>query len=173
MTARVDLRQLDEEALQSLLTVAVGDAAPTEVMPPVAGPPGWTADRRAAFLAWHRARRTGLGGPLHESTYAIVHGGRIVGSARLARHDGPYVLETGMWLGRSSRGVGIGTLALREVLAEAANAGAHAVIAETTADNAGALAALRHNGAHLTAAPGSPHVHPRWEPRQAQRGRMP
>ncbi|MEU1125537.1 GNAT family N-acetyltransferase [Streptomyces sp. NPDC005899] len=153
------LRRVDEEILQELLLVAVNDAEPVEVMPPVAGPPGWTTKRQEAFLAWHRARQPGLTGPLHECTFAISNDGRIVGSARLAYHGSHDVLETGMWLARSERGSGIGTATLRKLLDEAANAGARAVIAETTADNAAALAALRHNDARLTTHQDSTHVH--------------
>ncbi|MEU4265886.1 GNAT family N-acetyltransferase [Kitasatospora cinereorecta] len=158
LTGRVELRHVDEEILQELLLVAVNDAVPGEVMPPVAGPPGWTTKRQEAFLAWHRVRRPGLAGPLHECTFAIINDGRIVGSARLARHDGQDVLETGMWLARSERGRGIGTATLRKLLDEAASAGARAVIAETTADNAAALAALRNNDARLTPHQDSTHV---------------
>ncbi|MFE2572119.1 GNAT family N-acetyltransferase [Streptomyces mirabilis] len=155
----MDLRHVDEEILQGLLSVAVNDAAPGEVMPPVAGPPGWTTKRQEAFLAWHRARQPGLAGPLHECTFAIINDGRIVGSARLAHHDSHDVLETGMWLARSERGRGIGTATLRKLLDEAASAGARAVIAKTTANNPAALAALRHNDARLTTHQDSTHVH--------------
>ncbi|MEV8533707.1 GNAT family N-acetyltransferase [Streptomyces sp. NPDC051211] len=151
MTGQVELRPVDEETLHGLLAVAVADAAPGEVMPPVAGPPGWTTERKEAFLAWHRARRPGLAGPLRECTFAIVRDGRIVGSARLARRDShDDVLETGLWLARSERGRGTGTATLRKLLDEAAAAGVRAVVAETTAGNPAALAALRHNGAKLT-----------------------
>ncbi|MYW04114.1 GNAT family N-acetyltransferase, partial [Streptomyces sp. SID3343] len=91
------LLRLDEDLTTALLDAAVADADPLEVMPPVDGPPGWTADRRAAFLAFH-----------HEwaatpTTYAILVDGRVVGAARLqpAPAGG---LETGLWIGRSYRG---------------------------------------------------------------------
>ncbi|MEV8566716.1 GNAT family protein [Streptomyces sp. NPDC051322] len=145
----MDVQPLDAESLAELLAVAVHDATPDEVMPPVAGPPGWTTERQEAFRAWHRARRPGLGGPLRESTFVIRHDGEIVGSARLAVRDRPDVLETGMWLGRSRRGRGIGTAALRILLQEAARTDAHSVVAETTAHNTAALTALRRNGATL------------------------
>ncbi|SOD64412.1 Protein N-acetyltransferase, RimJ/RimL family [Streptomyces zhaozhouensis] len=150
MVRRVELRRIDEEGLATLLTVAVADAAPEEVMPPVTGPPGWTTERREAFLAWHRARRPGLGGSLGESTYAVLHDREVVGSARLARTDRRDVLETGLWLARAQRGRGIGTAALRALLREAARAGARAVVADTTTHNTAALTALRRNGAVLT-----------------------
>jgi RimJ/RimL family protein N-acetyltransferase len=149
MVGRVALRPVDEKCLAELLALAIGDAVPEEVMPPVPGPPGWTEERQEAFRAWHRARRAGLEGPLGERTFAIVHEARVVGSARLARRECD-VLETGMWLGRSERHRGIGTAALRLLLDEAARLGASSVIADTTTDNAAALTALRRNGAMLT-----------------------
>ncbi|MEU6393675.1 GNAT family protein [Streptomyces sp. NPDC046939] len=151
MTGRVTLRQVDEGTLEELLAVAVEDATPEEVMPPVAGPPGWTPERREAFRAWHRARRAGLTGPLRERTFAITYDVRIVGSARLALRDRPDALETGMWLARSWRGHGVGTAALGLLLEEAAEAGAQVVVADTLAHNTAALAALRRNGALLVA----------------------
>ncbi|MFD5318936.1 GNAT family N-acetyltransferase [Streptomyces sp. NPDC127098] len=149
----VALRVVDEETLGGLLAAAVADAAPEDVMPPVAGPPGWTADRREAFLAWHRARGAGLDGPAREATYAVVHDGRIVGSVRLARAGAPSDLETGIWLGRSHRGRGIGTAALRLLRAEARRVGGRVLVADTTADNAPAVAALRRLGATLSRRP--------------------
>lgn len=143
MVGRVECRQVDEEGLEERLAVAVEDAAPEEVMPPVAGPPGWTLERREAFRNWHRARRAGLAGPLHESTFAVIHDGKIVGSARLALRDSHGVLETSMWLARSWRGHRIGTAALRILLHEAARAGERAVVADTKAHHTAALAALR------------------------------
>ncbi|WP_416969695.1 GNAT family N-acetyltransferase [Streptomyces sp. 4F14] len=150
MVGQVAVRRMDEEALAELLAVAVGDAEPDEVMPPVDGPPGWTAQRREAFREWHRARFPGLAGPLRECTFVVVHDGEVVGSARLAARDSLDALETGMWLGRSQRGRGIGTAALRILLDEAARAGARSVVADTMAHNAAALGALRRNGATLT-----------------------
>ncbi len=157
---------MDEAGLGELLAVAVGDAAPEEVMPPVAGPPGWTPEREEAFRAWHRARRAGLAGPLRESTYAITHDGEIVGAARLAVRGSGEALETGMWLARSHRGHGIGTAALRLLLDEAGRAGARVVVADTTAHNAAALAALRSNGATLTPSEDTADVHAELVPRE-------
>ncbi|MEU9014329.1 GNAT family N-acetyltransferase [Streptomyces sp. NPDC048479] len=164
----VDLRHVDEETLQGLLAVAVNEAAPGEVMPPVAGPPGWTPARQDAFRAWHRTRRPGLAGPLRESTFAILTDGQIVGSARLACRDNQEVLETGMWLARSARGRGIGTATLRALLHEAARADARLVVAETTATNLGAIAALRRNDARLTTDQHNGHVHAHLPLNQAQ-----
>ncbi|MFH9861082.1 GNAT family N-acetyltransferase [Streptomyces sp. NPDC017202] len=166
MAGRVEVLQVDEGNLEELLAVAVEDAAPEEVMPPVAGPPGWTTERQEAFRTWHRARCPGLAGPLRESTFAITHDGRIVGSARLALRAGHDVLETGMWLGRSHRGRGIGTATLRVLLGEAARAGARAVVADTEAHNTAALGALRRNGATLTASQDTVGIHAELSPKE-------
>ncbi|MET9295025.1 GNAT family N-acetyltransferase [Streptomyces sp. NPDC003077] len=156
---KVLLHQVDEDTLEELLAVAVGDADPEDVMPPVPGPPGWTTERQDAFRSWHRARRPGLAGPLRESTFAIIHQGKVVGSGRLAFREGQEVLETGMWLARSQRGRGIGTRALRMLLHVAAKAGARSVVADTTARNKAALVALQRNGATLIAIQDSIDVH--------------
>ncbi len=58
-------------------------------------------------------------------------------------------LETGIWLGRSFRGRGVGREALRLVKSLAASAGAEVLVAETTAGNVGALALLKAAGAEL------------------------
>ncbi|MFE7314313.1 GNAT family N-acetyltransferase [Streptomyces sp. NPDC057555] len=159
MVGPVALQQVDDECLEELLAVAVDDAAPEEVMPPVAGSPGWTLERQDAFRAWHRARRPGLAGPIRESTFAITYGGKVVGSARLALRESLGVLETGMWLARSQRGRGIGTVTLRLLLQEAARTGARAVVAETKTHNTAALAALRRNGATLITSQDGTEVH--------------
>ncbi|WP_461035084.1 GNAT family N-acetyltransferase [Streptomyces mayteni] len=159
MDERVALRPMDEENLAALLATAVADAPPEDVMPPVAGPAGWTADRREAFLAWHRARLAGLDGPAGEAAYAVADGGLVVGSVRLARAGGPDVLETGIWLGRSRRGRGIGTAALRLLCAEARRAGGRLLVADTTADNGAAVAILRRLGATLCRHPDGVAVH--------------
>ena len=58
---------------------------------------------------------------------------------RMARRDEPDTMETGMWVGQSARGQGIGVAALRLLLAEAARAGSRRVVAETTYHNTAAL----------------------------------
>ncbi|MFC9288207.1 GNAT family N-acetyltransferase [Streptomyces sp. NPDC057052] len=131
----------------------------------MAGPPGWTTERQEAFRNRHRARRPGLAGPLRESTFVITHDGRTVGSARLALRAGHDVLETGMWLGRSHRGRGIGTATLRVLLGEAARAGARAVVADTEAHNTAALGALRRNGATPTASQDTVGIHAELSPK--------
>jgi RimJ/RimL family protein N-acetyltransferase len=153
----VALAVVDEDTLAALLEAAVADAVPEDVMAPVPGPPGWTAARRAAFAAYHRACRTGLDGPQRQVTWAVVADGAVVGAARLAS-VAPGTLEAGVWLGRSVRGRGIGTALVPLLVAEARALGAAMLVAETTAGNAGALAALRRNGARLTIGAGG-HVH--------------
>ncbi|SFC92050.1 GNAT family N-acetyltransferase [Streptomyces aidingensis] len=166
MAGRVEVQQVDEDSLEELLAVAVKDAAPEEVMPPVAGPPGWTAERQETFRNWHRARRPGLAGPLRESTFAVTHHGEIVGSARLALRDSHDVLEIGLWLGRTHRGRGIGTATVRILLDTAVRAGARTVVADTTTDNTAALAALRRNGAALTASGETVAIHAELTPKK-------
>jgi RimJ/RimL family protein N-acetyltransferase len=92
----VRLLPINDDVLADLLAVAIADADPAEVMPPVPGPPGWTPTRREAFIAFHRDRREGLAGRLREATFAISVDGQVVGSARLQRKDRPAVLETGL-----------------------------------------------------------------------------
>jgi len=146
----VRLQPLDDAVLERLLQVAVGQAEPEEVMPPVAGPPGWTAAREVAFRQFHRRRYGGLDGPDGTAMFAIVADGAVVGMIRMSRCGSLEIMETGLWLGRSARGRGIGTAALRAVLAEAAAAGAHTVVADTTTGNEPALRMLRGCGAQLT-----------------------
>ena len=90
--------------------------------------------------------------------YAIICDGDVVGMIRMARRDEPDTMETGMWVGQSARGQGIGVAALRLLLAEAARAGSRRVVAETTYHNTAALgvlrccgAVLRHDGAGVRA----------------------
>ncbi|AXX30894.1 GNAT family N-acetyltransferase [Actinosynnema pretiosum subsp. pretiosum] len=123
----VSLRPLDEPGIERLLQVALADADPEDVMPP-----GWTTD--AQFRAFYRAM----------PAFEVLVDGRTAGMVRLA-DDG----ETGMWLARSARGSGVGKAVLRLVLAHATRAGLRAVLADTTTDNAAALAVLRAVGAEL------------------------
>ncbi|NHC14887.1 GNAT family N-acetyltransferase [Motilibacter sp. E257] len=126
-------------------------------MPSVEGPPGWTPQRRDAFLTFHRARA--LATPPVETVYAVVVDGRVCGAARLEPPPGPgATVEAGIWLGRSCRGRGVGGRALQLLAAQARGAGAVGLVAVTTAGNAGALGALRQVGASLSPAhaPGTP-----------------
>ncbi|SCL64367.1 Protein N-acetyltransferase, RimJ/RimL family [Micromonospora yangpuensis] len=145
----VRLEPVDERNLEPLLSVAAAEADPEDVMPPVAAPAGWSLARRDAFREFHRASFGGLDGPTRTRMYAILAAGEVVGMVRMARRDEPGTVETGMWLGRSARGQGLGAAALRELLHAAAAAGMHTVVAETTPDNVHALAVLRKLGAKL------------------------
>jgi len=119
----VRLTRVDERLLTPLLSVAVAETKPDEVMPPVEAPPGWSQPRRDAFCEFYRSHYRGLNGPTRTLTYGILCNSDVVGMIRMARSDGPDTLETGMWLGRSARGRGIGGRALRLLLDEAAHTG--------------------------------------------------
>ncbi|MFD2767605.1 GNAT family N-acetyltransferase [Micromonospora eburnea] len=149
MTGVVRLELVDERNLEPLLSVAAAEAEPEDVMPPVDAPAGWSLARRDAFREFHRASFGGLDGPTRTRMYAIVAGGEVVGVVRMTRRDEPGTVETGMWLGRSARGRGLGAAALRELLNTAAAAGMHTVVAETTPENQGAVSVLRKCGAEL------------------------
>jgi RimJ/RimL family protein N-acetyltransferase len=140
---------MDEQALEPLLSVAVAEAEPDDVMPPVEAPAGWSHARREAFRAFYRARFGGLSDSTGTLMFAIMVDGEVVGMIRMTHHDAPATMETGMWLGKSARGQGIAAIALRLLLAEAIGAGARLVVAETTADNTPAIAVLRRAGAEL------------------------
>ena len=140
----------NEQVLSGLLDLAVRDASPDGVMPPVDGPPGWTPENLEAFREFHRARFGGLDGPQRTMMYAILVGADVVGMIRLSRLDEPETMETGIWVGRSYRSRGFAAAALEALLVEAGAAGARTVIAETTPGNAAALGVLRRRGAALT-----------------------
>ncbi|MBW1596285.1 GNAT family N-acetyltransferase [Streptomyces sp. JJ38] len=168
MREDVILRRLDEALLPALLEAAVAGADPVEVMPPVPGPPGWTAERRAAFLGFHRSRSRGLAAAPVETTYAVLVGGRVVGAARLCPEPpGPVpqgaapgsggpgptasgAVEAGVWLGRSARGAGVGRAVLGGLVAEARAAGFAELVAHTTPDNTGARRLLEGCGARTS-----------------------
>ncbi len=109
MVPVIALELLDEQLLPSLLAAAVTEADPADVMPLVAGGPGWTFHRREAFLEFHRSRWARLPA---ETTYVVLVAGRVAGAARLAPVPEVTGLEVGIWLGRSYRGRGIGTKVL-------------------------------------------------------------
>ncbi len=153
----VRLTPVDERLLQPLLSVAVAETKPDEVMPPIEAAPGWSDARRDAFCDFYRSHHAGLGGPRRTLMYAILCDGDVVGMIRMARRDETDTMETGMWLGRSARGQGIGVAALRLLLGEAALTGAHRVVAETTAANVAAIGMLRRCGAVFTV--NGPEVH--------------
>ena len=94
--------------------------------------------------------------------YAIEAGGELVGMIRLTPAGADTSeAETGVWLGRSVRGRGIGKAALRALIAEAAGAGVTTIVADTTPGNAAALALLRDVGATLTRDPDAAKVYAR------------
>ncbi|WP_224389333.1 GNAT family N-acetyltransferase [Pseudonocardia sp. ICBG1293] len=147
----LDLRRLDEPLLAALCDAAADGADPLEVMPPVPGPPGWTPRRRAAFLAFHRERSVAAAEPM-ERTWAVVVDGAVAGAARLEPVGGGE--EAGIWLARSWRGRGVGGAVLRMLVDRADGP----VVAETTADNTAAVAALHGLGAGVTVDGGAVHA---------------
>lgn len=145
----MELRRLDEELLGELLETAVRDADPGEVMPPVAGPPGWTRQRRETFVAFHRQRA--LAEWRVEATFAIVFERSVVGAARLDPvPDESGVVELGVWLGRSVRGRGLAHKVLTELVDAARAMGTRHLVASTTVSNPAAQRALASLGADLT-----------------------
>jgi ribosomal-protein-alanine N-acetyltransferase len=157
----VSLVDVDDAVMDQLLDLAKRDASPDEVAPPLGGP-GWNLERTAWFFSHHRAAAHGLDGEAGEKTWAILADGRLAGSVRLRRVESgspesdsvepgsANVAETGIWLGRSFRSKGIGSAALRLVLAEARRAGVTEVTARTLAGNLGAQRLLTAAGAALT-----------------------
>lgn len=157
--AAVALTDVTEPVLERLLSLALHDADPDEVAPPLGSAQGWNTERISWFRAYHRAAAAGLDGPAHQKTWAITADGELAGSIRLQRvpdggpgpsRAGADTLETGIWLGLGFRGRGIGLAALLLVKARAAEAGAGCLLAETTAGNSEAQALLRAAGAELT-----------------------
>ena len=145
----VRLADVDEPMLERLLAIAMDDASPDDVTPPLGDGPGWNAERTDWFRAYHRSAAAGLDGPAREKRWAILRDGSPAGSIRLKR-AAEGTAETGIWLGRSYRGRGIGSAALDLVLAEARRAGLRQVLARTTAGNIGAQRLLAAAGARLT-----------------------
>ena len=145
----VRLADVDEPMLERLLAIAMDDASPDEVTPPLGGGPGWNAERTDWFRAYHRSAAAGLDGPAGEKSWAILCDGSPAGSVRLKR-AAEGTAETGIWLGRSFRGRGVGSAALDLVLIEARHAGLRQVLARTTAGNIGAQRLLAAAGARLT-----------------------
>lgn len=147
MATRTTLRLLDEQLLEVLADIAVNDADPSDVMPPVAGEAGWTAVTRAAFVAHHRARLQGLAGAHRERCYAVSRDATPVGIARLQQVDVD-VFEAGVWLARSERGRGIGTAVADLLRVEAKRLGGH-LVATTTTRNTAALRILQRVSTEL------------------------
>ncbi|BCW36275.1 hypothetical protein StoSoilA2_23310 [Arthrobacter sp. StoSoilA2] len=145
---RVALADVDEEMLKELLALALVQASADEVTPPLGSTPSWNPERIAWFHAYHRAAAAGLEGPAREKTWAVVADGTVVGSIRLKR-TAPGSAETGIWLGRSFRGRGVGLLALHLVADEARARGFAVLQASTTPANMAAQALLSSLGAEL------------------------
>jgi RimJ/RimL family protein N-acetyltransferase len=143
----VSLVDVGEDVLENLLVVAIQDADADEVTPPLGSAAGWNSERVSWFREYHRTA-SGLDGPARQKSWAIRCDGELAGSIRL-QWTGPGTLETGIWLARGCRGLGIGHEALRQVKAQAAAFGATALEADTTAGNGAALALLRGAGAEL------------------------
>lgn len=146
--AEIVLTPLDEPALDRLLEAAVADADPLEVMPAVEGPPGWSAERRAAFLAFHRRRSLDPDTAI-ETTWVVEIAGRAAGAARLRPVPGKsaVVVEAGVWLVRAVRGRGIGKRVTEVLLEAARDGGAARFVASTTVDNAAARRLMSGQGA--------------------------
>ncbi|WP_069816947.1 GNAT family N-acetyltransferase [Streptomyces sp. TP-A0874] len=148
MRPDVTLRPLDAALLEELLATAVADAEPREVMPATPGPPGWTPERRTAFLRFHRSRA--LAADPVEATYAVLVGRSVVGAARLRPvPQKPHAAEAGIWLGRPVRGVGVGGAALRQLVQRAGADGFRRVLANTKAENTAAQRLLVGLGAEV------------------------
>jgi RimJ/RimL family protein N-acetyltransferase len=97
-------------------------------MPPVDEPPGWSTTCQDAFRRFYRLH--------HEVMHEIIVDDRTVGTIRLTPTADDGVAETGMWLGSSARGKGLGADVLRALLDHATNQVWKTVVADTTADNA-------------------------------------
>lgn len=154
----VTLEPIDEAGIEDLLSTAMSDAEPAEVMPPVDGPPGWNPVSVRAFREFYAGLAGGLDGPARTAAYVVRSDGAVAGMIRMSRRDGEGVVEAGMWLGRSYRGRGIGSAALRALQTQARAAGAHTIVAETTPTNAAAMAVLRRAGARLRTEPDAVHA---------------
>jgi hypothetical protein len=79
----VGLTPVDERLLTLLLSVAVAETKPDEVMPPVEAPPGWSQPRRDAFCEFYRSHYRGLNGPTRTLTYGILCNSDVVGMIRM------------------------------------------------------------------------------------------
>ena len=149
----VRLADVEDPMLERLLELAQRDASADDVTPPLGSGTGWNAERMDWFRTYHRSAAAGLDGPAFEKSWAVLCDGSPAGSVRLKRIDDgwaqPGRAETGIWLGRSYRGRGVGGAALSLVLAEARRAGLHQVVAHTTAGNLGAQRLLPAAGAAL------------------------
>lgn len=152
MRPDVQLGNLDDDALLLLVRRALPDTDIGEVMPADVGATTWTTQRLREFVAFHHGRRGGLDGPVGEVSFVVLVDGVASGVVRLQR-AGAESLEVGMWLTRAARGRGIGGRVLAEAARRAAQFGARRLVADTTAPNRAALAALSRLGAEVHDAP--------------------
>jgi RimJ/RimL family protein N-acetyltransferase len=134
MPHSVRLLPLDADGIERLLAVAVAEATEENVMPPVDEPPGWSTTRQEAFRQFYRLH--------HQDMYEVLADDRTVGMIRLTPCATEGVAETGMWIGASARGQGIGAAALQAGLTQATERGWKSVVADTTPDNTAAIRAL-------------------------------
>ena len=148
---RVQLLDVTAGILEELLDVALADAAPDDVTPPLGETDGWNPERIGWFREYHRAAAAGLDGPAAQKTWAISCDGQIAGSIRLRRPGAARRAVPGnRAVARPQlRGRGIGREALT-LAGRGSRAGASSE-AETTAENAAAQALLRSAGAELAA----------------------
>ncbi|MEV0072968.1 MULTISPECIES: GNAT family N-acetyltransferase [unclassified Amycolatopsis] len=148
--AEIVLTPLDEQALVRLLDVAVEGADPLEVLPPMDGPPGWTPERREAFLVFHR-RNSLDPETATTSAWTIQVGGTIVGGARLHPvHRGKSVeIEAQVWVARWARGRGIGKWVTETLIDAAREGGGGRYVASTTTDNKAAQRLMKSVGANV------------------------
>jgi RimJ/RimL family protein N-acetyltransferase len=151
MRPDVALGDLDDDALSRLVLHAVPDTDVGEVMPSESDAATWTPQRLREFISFHHGRRGGLDGPVGEVSFVVLVDGVASGIVRLQR-VGADSLEVGMWLTRSARGGGIGGRVLADAAQKAAELGARKLVANTTAPNRAALAALIRMGAEIHAA---------------------
>lgn len=142
MPHSVRLTPLNAAGVERLLALAVAEATEENVMPPVDEPPGWSTTRQEAFRQFYRLH--------HDVMYEVVVDDRTVGMIRLTPTAEDGVAETGMWLGTSTRGQGVGTSALHAVLDRATDLGWKTVIADTTPENTPAIRALVGCGAAVS-----------------------
>lgn len=140
------LAPVDEPMLEKLEQLALSEAAADEVTPPLGEGTEWNQQRVDWFRDFHRQARAGLDGPNQTLTWAILREHELLGSVRLAStHSGH--LETGIWLARTARGRGLGSVALALVLAKAREFRAAELLAQTTRNNRAARAILAKYGA--------------------------
>lgn len=153
--AAVELAPLTADNLEDLLGAAVADADPEEVMPPVAGSPGWNEARRDAFRRFHRSRA--LAPEPGEAVYVITVDGRAAGAARITPIPSQAAgsVEIGIWIGRSHRGRGVGRQATAGLVVLARQRGATRIVASTNATNIAAQRLLQGVGATITATDGT------------------